>query len=142
MRIAIVAQPYYPQPGGVSEHVHHTALEFRKLGHEVDIITSRFRKNGKDTEGVLRIGRNALVPHLGAFANVNADPWLHRDVRRILRRNEYDVLHVHEPLTPTLPLLALRRTVLPAWHNQYQYQIHLQPHLDILYGRQLLVVHD
>jgi phosphatidylinositol alpha-mannosyltransferase len=108
LRIAIVTQPYYPQPGGVSEHVHHTALEFRKLGHEVDIITSRFRKNGQEAEGVLRIGRNVLVPHLGAFANVNADPWLCRDVRRILRSNEYDVLHVHEPLTPTLPLLALR----------------------------------
>ena len=27
MKIAVVTQPYYPQNGGVSEHVHHTALE-------------------------------------------------------------------------------------------------------------------
>jgi phosphatidylinositol alpha-mannosyltransferase len=106
VRIAIVTQPYYPQPGGVSEHVHHCALELRRLGHDVDIITSHFGGNGDDGEGVIRVGRNALVPHLGAFSNVNADPRLRRHVGRILRRNEYDVLHVHEPLSPTLPLVA------------------------------------
>jgi phosphatidylinositol alpha-mannosyltransferase len=107
VRIAVVTQPYYPQAGGVSEHVHHTAHEFRKLGHEVDIITSRFRGHEDDSPGIFRLGRNILVPHLGAFSNVNADPGVRRDLERILRRNEYDVVHVHEPLSPTLPLAAI-----------------------------------
>ena len=43
MKIGIVSQSYYPRYGGVTEHVHHTALELRRRGHEVTIITSKFR---------------------------------------------------------------------------------------------------
>jgi len=107
MRIAVVAQPYYPQNGGVSENVHHTATELRKRGHEVHVVTSRFRTAKEDSEGVLRIGRNVLLPHLGALANVNAGLRLRRDVRRIFALHEYDVVHVHEPMSPTLPLVAI-----------------------------------
>ena len=109
MRIAIVSQPYYPQRGGVSEHVHHSAGELRRLGHDVDIVTSRFRGDRDDGPGLLRIGRNVLVPHLGAFANVSAGWGLSRKLGRILER-DYDVVHVHEPLSPTLPLMAVSRT--------------------------------
>jgi phosphatidylinositol alpha-mannosyltransferase len=107
VRIAVISQPYYPQRGGISEHAHHTATELRKLGHDVDIITSRFRGHENDEEGIIRLGRNVLVPCFGALSNVNADPGVGRDVRRILRRNEYDLLHIHEPLSPTLPLAAI-----------------------------------
>jgi phosphatidylinositol alpha-mannosyltransferase len=109
VRVALVTQPYYPQNGGVSEHVHHTALELRRLGHEVDVVTSRFRTHRESADGVLRIGRNVLLPHLGALANVNASLHLGRDVDRIFRLGEYDVVHVHEPLSPTLPLVAIER---------------------------------
>lgn len=107
MRIGVVTQPYYPQTGGVSENVHHTAIELRKLGHEIDIITSRFPGHEEDSEGVIRLGRNILVPSLGALSNVNGDPGVGREVERVLRRNEYDVIHIHEPLSPTLPLAAI-----------------------------------
>jgi len=106
MRIAIVSQPYYPQNGGVSEHVHHTALELRRLGHEVDVVTSRFRNDSESCDGLLRVGCNMLVPMLGAFANVNAGPQLRGEISRVFRR-DYDVIHIHEPLSPTLPLVAL-----------------------------------
>ncbi|MDP6802334.1 MAG: glycosyltransferase family 4 protein [Gemmatimonadota bacterium] len=108
MRIAIVAQPYYPQNGGITENVHHTALELRERGHEVDIITSRFRGHEHSTPGVHRVGRNVLVPHLGAFSNMNADPRLRPQVARIYRDHSFDVIHVHTPLSPTLPLVAIR----------------------------------
>jgi phosphatidylinositol alpha-mannosyltransferase len=107
VRIATVTQPYYPQNGGVSENVHHTALELRRLGHEVDVITSRFRTALHSGDGVHRVGRNILVPHLGAFANVNAGLRLSRDVQALFARHEYDVIHVHEPMSPTLPLVAI-----------------------------------
>ncbi len=109
MRIALVTQPYYPQAGGVSEHVHHTALELRRLGHDVDVVTSRFRTQRESGNGVLRVGRNILLPHLGAMATVNAGWTLHRDMDRIYDRGDYEVVHVHEPLSPTLPLVAIER---------------------------------
>jgi phosphatidylinositol alpha-mannosyltransferase len=86
MRIAIVSQPYYPQNGGVSEHVHHSALELRRLGHDVDVVTSRFRTDRESAEGLLRLGRNMLVPTLGAFANVNAGLSLRHEDGTIYRR--------------------------------------------------------
>jgi phosphatidylinositol alpha-mannosyltransferase len=46
MRIGIVTQSYYPRFGGVTEHVHHSAVELERLGHEVTIITSQFRNEG------------------------------------------------------------------------------------------------
>ena len=45
MRIGIVTQSYYPRYGGVTENAHNTAVELRRRGHEVTIITSRFREN-------------------------------------------------------------------------------------------------
>jgi phosphatidylinositol alpha-mannosyltransferase len=107
VKIAVVTQPYYPQNGGVSESVHHSACELRKRGHEVHVITSRFRTAGSSGDHVLRIGRNVLLPHLGALANVNAGLSLRRDMRSIYARNDYDVVHVHEPMSPTLPLVAI-----------------------------------
>jgi phosphatidylinositol alpha-mannosyltransferase len=109
VRIAIVTQPYYPQNGGVSENVHYTAMELRNLGHEVDIVTSRFRTERESRDGVRRIGKNILLPHLGAFANVNAGLRLGREMDRIYGSADYDVIHVQEPLSPTLPLVAIER---------------------------------
>lgn len=109
MRIAVVTQPYYPRAGGISEHAHHTAVELRRLGHEVDVITSRFRADGGSGPGVHRLGRNLLVPHFGGFSNVCAGWNLSRDLDRIFRTRDFDVIHVHQPLTPTLPLTAISR---------------------------------
>ena len=53
MRIAVVTQPYYPQAGGVSEHVHHTAHEFRKLGHEVDSALSFHGRGAPPDSGLV-----------------------------------------------------------------------------------------
>jgi phosphatidylinositol alpha-mannosyltransferase len=107
VRIAVVTQPYYPQNGGISENVHHSTLELRKLGHEVHVVTSRFRTARESADGVFRIGRNILLPHLGALANVNAGLGLKREMRRIYSIHEYDVVHIHEPMSPTLPLAAI-----------------------------------
>ncbi|MEO7501468.1 MAG: hypothetical protein ABIW94_02405, partial [Gemmatimonadaceae bacterium] len=41
LRIALVTEYYYPHLGGICEHVHFFAREARRLGHHVDIITSR-----------------------------------------------------------------------------------------------------
>ncbi len=109
MRIALVTQPYYPRAGGISEHAHHTAVELRRLGHEVDVITSRFRADRVSRPGVHRLGRNLLVPHFGGFSNVCAGWNLAGDLERIFRARDFDVIHIHQPLTPTLPLKAIAR---------------------------------
>ena len=109
MRIGIVSQSYYPRFGGVTEHVHHTAVELRKRGHEVLIITSHFRRGeSANGNGVARIGHNLLIPFNGAFVDLAVGLRLGHQMRGLLRRWDFDVLHTHAPLVPTLPLMAVK----------------------------------
>ena len=109
MKIGIVSQSYYPRYGGVTEHVHHTAVELRKRGHEVLIITSHFRRGESDNgNGVARIGHNLLIPFNGAFVDLAVGLRLEQQMRGLLRTWDFDVLHTHAPLVPTLPLMAVK----------------------------------
>ncbi len=109
MKIGIVSQSYYPRFGGVTEHVHHTALELRKRGHEVLIITSHFRRGeSANGNGVARIGHNLLIPFNGAFVDLAVGLRLEQQMRVLLRTWDFDVLHTHAPLVPTLPLMAVK----------------------------------
>lgn len=107
MKIGIVTQSYYPKPGGVTEVVHHTAAELRKLGHDVTIITTRYDGSRRKEPGIIRIGRNILFPANGAWTNVTAGWRLRRQLEEIFRRERFDIIQTHCPLVPTLPLLTL-----------------------------------
>lgn len=108
MRVGIVSQSYYPRYGGVTEHVHALALELRRRGHEVTILTSRFRKGeGGEAVGVRRIGYNMLVPFNRAFVDFTVGWGLKGQLKRAIRDLDLDVVHVHCPTAPTLPLFAI-----------------------------------
>ncbi len=113
MRIGIVSQSYYPRYGGVTEHVHHTAVELRRRGHQVTIVTSRFRRGEAPCEGVERIGYNLLIPFNGAFVDLAVGWRLRSQVRALFRRHEFDLVHTHAPLVPTLPLIAVETAECP-----------------------------
>lgn len=106
MKIAIITQSYYPRPGGVTEHVHHSALELRKRGHEVSIVTTRFGSPSGAEAGIIRLGRNCIVPMNGAWVNMTVGVRLGTQLRNALRELRPDIVHTHCPLVPTLPLLA------------------------------------
>ena len=112
MRIGIVTQSYYPRYGGVTEHVHNTALELRRRGHDITIITGRFRdrREAEPDFGVERVGTNVLVPFNQAFVDLTVGFGLRRRMRRLLRAGRFDLLHIHNPNTPTLPLLAIEES--------------------------------
>jgi phosphatidyl-myo-inositol alpha-mannosyltransferase len=122
VRIGIVTQSYYPRFGGVTEHVHNSAVELRRRGHEVTIVTSRFRgAAGCDrAAGIERVGHNVMVPFNRAFVDLTVGVGLRRDLRRLLRAYDFDVLHVHCPHAPTLPLIAIqeaRGVVVGTFHS-------------------------
>ena len=109
MKVGIVTQSYYPRYGGVTEHVHHTALELRKRGHEVVIITSHFRRGeAAHAPGVERVGYNLLIPFNGAFVDLAVGFGLERKLRALMKRHDLDLVHTHAPLVPTLPLMAVK----------------------------------
>jgi phosphatidylinositol alpha-mannosyltransferase len=115
VRIGIVSQSYYPRYGGVTEHVHHTAVELRRRGHEVTVVTSRFRENPEREHelGVERVGYNVLVPFNRAFVDLTLGFHLKRDLQRVLDRHRFEILHIHSPNAPVLPLLAVHTATMP-----------------------------
>lgn len=121
MRLALVSQSYYPRFGGVTEHVAHTARELRKRGHEVTIVTGRPPGHRKDTanlardgaDQVVRLGTSVLVPFQGAFVDFTVGPGLRQALERLWRAKPFDLVHVHQPLTPTLPLLTGETALAP-----------------------------
>ena len=110
LKIGIVTQSYYPKPGGVTEVVAHSALELRRRGHEVTVITTSYTGRNGPEPGVIRIGRNVLLPVNGAWVNMTVGIGLKRRLRAIFEREAFDVVHTHCPLVPTLPILTLQIT--------------------------------
>jgi len=114
VKIGIVSQSYYPRYGGVTEHVHHTALELRRRGHDVTIITSRFRTGESTTAaGLERVGYNVLIPFNRAFVDFTIGLDLKGELRRVFERHEFDLVHTHCPTSPSLPVLAIRTANCP-----------------------------
>jgi phosphatidylinositol alpha-mannosyltransferase len=104
LRVALVTEYFHPHVGGIGEHVLHLAREARRRGAHADVVTSNLP--GAHAEaGVIRIGESAPVQANGSMARVTVGRGLRRTVRGLLEHGRYDLVHVHAPLTPTLPML-------------------------------------
>ena len=121
MRIGIVTEYYEPSVGGIQEHVRHFAREANRLGHHVTVVTSTMPdvsggpRPAQDPHGpeVVRVGRSFPLYNNGGVGRVTGGPRLSRTVRDLLREGRFDVVHVHAPLTPVLPLLAIHHATGP-----------------------------
>jgi phosphatidylinositol alpha-mannosyltransferase len=134
LRIAHVTEYYYPHLGGVCEHVHFFAREARRRGHHVDIITSRIA-GAKPEPHVIRIGRGQPIWANGSLARITIGLNVRRQLRQVLRQGDYDLVHVHSPLSPVLPVLAIDEAECPVvgtFHTYFDWSVGYA-----LFGRQL-----
>jgi phosphatidyl-myo-inositol alpha-mannosyltransferase len=111
-RLAMVTEFYYPHLGGVCEHVHFLSSELRRRGWVVDIITGGMM-DAEDPPGVIRLGRSVSVYANGSHARVTLARRLREELRNVLQEGRYDLVHVHVPLAPSLPILALEEASCP-----------------------------
>jgi len=116
LRIALVTQAYHPAVGGVTEHVAGSARALRQRGHHVTIVTSNFGgaapagDDSRDGPRVVRVGRNVVIPFNGAENNLTIGFSLASTLSAIFAPGgvaAFDVVHVHCPISPLLPLLAI-----------------------------------
>ena len=113
MKIALVSPYDYPYPGGVVKHIFNLDKEFRRLGHEVRIIAACSEDVGDVPPQVIKVSGSIVhIPAAGSVARITLSPRVYRRVKKILKREQFDVIHLHEPMTPTLPLAVLRHTPL------------------------------
>lgn len=105
MRIGLVCPYTWEVPGGVQQHVSDLAHTLLELGHEVSVLTPCDR----DTElppHVASAGPAVPVPYNGSVARLAFGVRAAARVRSWIREGAFDVLHVHEPVAPSLSLLA------------------------------------
>ncbi len=108
VKIALVSPYSMQQPGGVAEHVAHLRDEFDRLGHEVVVMAPRGRQGGLEvSEGYYGIGRTITIPGNGSKMRLTFDVTLYADVKEIMKREQFDVVHLHEPLMPVLSYMVL-----------------------------------
>ena len=106
MRIALVAEDYYPQLGGVPEHVHNQALQLLAWGHAVTVVTSKMAGAGPDPDFVRRVGTSRVIYANGGVARITTGWRLGRQLERVFDAGQFDVIHVHGGLNPVFGILA------------------------------------
>ena len=106
MRIGLVCPYQWDVPGGVQYHVRDLAETLRGLGHHVEVLTPAEREESLPAEYVTWAGRTVPVPYNGSMASVQFGPVSAARVRRWLRDGHFDVVHVHEPASPSVSLLV------------------------------------
>ncbi len=109
MKVGLVSAYDYAYPGGVTEHIHHLAAGLRRRGCTVKILAPCSDPSYEgDHPDFIRIGRPLPIPMHGSIARITLSLRLAARVKRFLREEGFDVIHLHEPLMPALPLTVLR----------------------------------
>ncbi|MFE9193299.1 glycosyltransferase family 4 protein [Micromonospora sp. NPDC007208] len=119
MRIGIVCPYSFDVPGGVQNHVMDLAEALIALGHEVSVLAPA-DEDSPLPEYVVSAGRAVPLPYNGSVARIAFGPVSTARVRRWITNGDFDVLHVHEPLTLSLSLLAVlsaRGPVVATFHT-------------------------
>ncbi|MBB5873036.1 phosphatidylinositol alpha-mannosyltransferase [Allocatelliglobosispora scoriae] len=119
MRIGIVCPYSLDVPGGVQFHVRDLAETLIGMGHEVSVLAPA-DEDAELPSYVVSAGRAVAVPYNGSVARLSFGPISLARVRRWLSNGRFDVLHVHEPVSPSLSLLAVlsaRGPVVATFHT-------------------------
>jgi phosphatidylinositol alpha-mannosyltransferase len=102
LKIGIVSPYGYPHPGGVNEHVRFTYEALVRMGHDAWIITSKYGRERESEGHVIRLGTGWAAPANGSVGRVTLGLRFKRQARELLERQNFDILHFHEPLVPFL----------------------------------------
>lgn len=106
MKIGLVCPYSVDIPGGVQAHVIDLARVLIAQGHEVSVLAPG-DEDGDVPDFVVPAGRSIGIPYNGSVARLSFGPVSYTRVRRWIRAGRFDVLHVHEPVAPSLSMIAL-----------------------------------
>ena len=120
MKLGIVVPFSWSFWGAVVEHAELQAAALRRLGLDVRLIMGndppgqftrvlhpRVGRHGTPPPEVIPIGRSVIVPANGSLPNIILSPRSILRIRKVLATEGFDLLHLHEPMTPTPCIAAL-----------------------------------
>ena len=132
MKIGIVVPFSWSFWGAVVEHAELQAAALEARGHDVRLVMGndppgqftralhpRVGRHGDPPPNVIPVGRSVIVPANGSLPNIVLSPRSFFRVRRVLERERFDVLHLHEPMTPAIcvAVLAVAKAPIVATHH-------------------------
>jgi phosphatidylinositol alpha-mannosyltransferase len=120
MKVGIVVPYSWSFWGAVVEHAELQAAALRELGIETRTIMGndppgsftrvlhpRLGRHGSPPDDVIPVGRSVIVPANGSLPNVIISPRTVPRIKRALEREDFDLIHIHEPMTPAIGVGAL-----------------------------------
>jgi len=111
LKIALVSPYDYAYPGGVNNHIACLEERFTRMGHEVKIIapSSNPKKGG---ENAIFIGKPVPIRASGSVVRCPVSPkLLFSDlIKKMLEKEKFDVVHIHEPMMPALAISVLHHS--------------------------------
>ena len=132
MKVGIVVPFSWSFWGAVLEHAELQSEALRARGHDVRIIIGndppgtftralhpRHGRHGDPPADVIPVGRTVIVPANGSLPNICLSPTVPFKLKRVFAEEKFDVLHLHEPMTPAICVstLAVAKCALVAtWH--------------------------
>jgi phosphatidylinositol alpha-mannosyltransferase len=110
LRVGMVCPYSFDVSGGVQNHVLGLARHLRQAGHRPYLLAPGELGSAAaalDVEDFCSAGAAMPVRYNGSVARVNFGPLSAARVRRWLHKGRFDLLHIHEPITPSIALLTL-----------------------------------
>ena len=121
LRVGLVCPYAWDVPGGVKSHVSDLAVTLREHGHHVNVLAP-VEEDASLPEWVTDGGRPVAVPYNGSVARLSFGVKATRRVRAWIREGDFDIVHIHEPLAPSLSVLtcwAARGPLVATWHSSH-----------------------
>ena len=108
MKIALVSPYDFAFPGGVANHISSLEHHLTRMGHQVKVIAPASKAPSGFGDRFIPIGTPRPVPTSGSIARVTISPWLSSQIKTVLKEENFDIVHLHEPLMPMLCTTVLR----------------------------------
>lgn len=110
MKIGLVCPYIYPENGGVAQHVRFLYENLRQRGHDVRVLTASHGPQRSSEGDIIRLGVGFSVPINASMGTLTFSPRYLSQIGAMLDREQFDVLHFHEPFVPFLSLFLLRES--------------------------------
>jgi phosphatidylinositol alpha-mannosyltransferase len=108
----LLSCPYaWDAPGGVQVHVRELASRLAARGHETIVLAPAGERVTDDLVRV--VGRPVRIPYGGKVAPICFSRASWRRIRRTLEVFEPDVVHAHEPFSPSTSMMSVLATDAP-----------------------------
>lgn len=122
LRVGIVCPYSWDSPGGVQFHVRDLRAALVREGHTVEVLAPA-EDDDLLPDFVTSTGRPVAVRYNGSVARLNLGIRSTRRVREWIRNGDFDVMHVHEPLSPGISAIAAwaaQGPIVATWHSSME----------------------